>query len=244
MPGIRRPNTTRCRRASASEALQFEATDFTEHDRGSKPNSRLSPKRHGGLPIRTPRPNRLARAATLTARRSPGRDHAADRDHAMRSRCRSPSPSLSNVPPLSSGRIRKPRRSRWRRASPWYFTTGEREPAVGHNEARPSASTACWAASLPPAIHPAIPKAALQKSEKRYRQFLTETCCHAAQHDRPDPCSNQSTTAAPRQSAPIVPRNRLLRARKRAPRVLGRLQTLPRVLPMAPVLRRQVRRKQ
>ena len=32
-----------------------------------------------------------------------------------------------NVPPLSSGRIRKPRGIKWRRASPWYFTTGERE---------------------------------------------------------------------------------------------------------------------
>jgi hypothetical protein len=32
-----------------------------------------------------------------------------------------------NVPPLSSGRIRKPNGGRWGRASPWYFTTGERE---------------------------------------------------------------------------------------------------------------------
>ena len=32
-----------------------------------------------------------------------------------------------NVPPLSSGRIRKPEGIRWRRASPWYITTGERE---------------------------------------------------------------------------------------------------------------------
>ena len=35
--------------------------------------------------------------------------------------------------------------SRMRRASPWYFTTGERKDAAGCDEARPSASTACWA---------------------------------------------------------------------------------------------------
>ena len=50
-----------------------------------------------------------------------------------------------NVAPLSSGRIRKRGGIRWRRASPWYFTTGSRQ-AVTHEEARPSASTACWAA--------------------------------------------------------------------------------------------------
>jgi hypothetical protein len=32
-----------------------------------------------------------------------------------------------NVPPLSSGRIRKRGGVRWGRASPWYFTTGEKE---------------------------------------------------------------------------------------------------------------------
>jgi hypothetical protein len=44
-----------------------------------------------------------------------------------------------NVPPLSSGRTRKREGSRWRRASPWYFTTGEREEVSGHDEVRPSA---------------------------------------------------------------------------------------------------------
>ena len=33
---------------------------------------------------------------------------------------------LPNVPPLSSGRIRKPDGYRWQRASPWYLTTGDR----------------------------------------------------------------------------------------------------------------------
>jgi hypothetical protein len=51
-----------------------------------------------------------------------------------------------NVSPLSSGRIRKCRGIRRRRASPWYVTTGERLEQAGHDEARPSASTACWAA--------------------------------------------------------------------------------------------------
>src|SRR6185369_6239943 len=54
---------------------------------------------------------------------------------------------LPNVPPLSSGRIRKAGGNRWRRASPWYLTTGEREAALSSDEARPSASTACWAAA-------------------------------------------------------------------------------------------------
>ena len=36
-------------------------------------------------------------------------------------------PNLPNVPPLSSGRISKTGGHRWRRASPWYSTTGERE---------------------------------------------------------------------------------------------------------------------
>ncbi len=49
-----------------------------------------------------------------------------------------------NVPPLSSGRIRKRRGHRWRRASPWYITTGEREGFAGGNEARPSVSYAEW----------------------------------------------------------------------------------------------------
>jgi hypothetical protein len=43
-----------------------------------------------------------------------------------------------NVPPLSCGRIRKRDGSRWRRASPWYFTTGEREDGDGHDDAPPS----------------------------------------------------------------------------------------------------------
>ena len=51
-----------------------------------------------------------------------------------------------NVSLLSCGRIRKPRAVRKRRPSPWYITTGEREDGAGHDEARPSASTACWAA--------------------------------------------------------------------------------------------------
>jgi hypothetical protein len=46
--------------------------------------------------------------------------------------------SLANVPPLSSGRIRKPQGGRWRRASPWYITTGDRQHGAGHEEARPS----------------------------------------------------------------------------------------------------------
>ena len=53
---------------------------------------------------------------------------------------------LPNVPLLSCGRISKPRARRWQRASPWYFTTGEKRDAAGCDEARPSASTACWAA--------------------------------------------------------------------------------------------------
>jgi hypothetical protein len=55
-------------------------------------------------------------------------------------------PRLSNVALLSSGRIRKRGGIRKRRASPWYFTTGERDAGAGHDEVRPSASTACWAA--------------------------------------------------------------------------------------------------
>jgi hypothetical protein len=39
-------------------------------------------------------------------------------------------PRPPNVPPLSSDRIRKQGGSRQRRASPWYFTTGERGAAV------------------------------------------------------------------------------------------------------------------
>ncbi len=46
---------------------------------------------------------------------------------------------MANLPPLSSGRIRKPEGSRWRGPSPWYFTTGEREEVSGHQEVRPSA---------------------------------------------------------------------------------------------------------
>ena len=57
-----------------------------------------------------------------------------------------------NVPLLSCGRIRKRGGSRLRRASPWYFTTGERKDIAGGNEARPLASTAaCWAAHRPTA---------------------------------------------------------------------------------------------
>ena len=57
------------------------------------------------------------------------------------------SPVPANVPLLSSGRIQKSGGlSSKRRASPWYVTTGERQEAAGHEEARPSASTACWAA--------------------------------------------------------------------------------------------------
>jgi len=33
-----------------------------------------------------------------------------------------------------------------RRASPWYFTTGDSHYAGASHEVRPSASTACWAA--------------------------------------------------------------------------------------------------
>jgi hypothetical protein len=40
--------------------------------------------------------------------------------------CYATLPSPANVPPLSSGRIRKRGGIMWRRASPWYFTTGER----------------------------------------------------------------------------------------------------------------------
>jgi hypothetical protein len=43
--------------------------------------------------------------------------------------------SPPNVPPLSSGRIRKRRGIRWQRASPWYSTTGERE-AMGSTTRR------------------------------------------------------------------------------------------------------------
>jgi hypothetical protein len=53
---------------------------------------------------------------------------------------------LPNVPLLSCGRIRKQRACRWRRASPWYFTTGDRHDAEASHDARPSASTACWPA--------------------------------------------------------------------------------------------------
>ena len=49
--------------------------------------------------------------------------HSAE-DTTTRTACRPP-----NVPPLSSGRISKRKGCRWRRASPWYFTTGEREAA-------------------------------------------------------------------------------------------------------------------
>jgi hypothetical protein len=57
-----------------------------------------------------------------------------------------PKCSLPNVPLLSCGRIRKPRAREWRRASPWYSTTGEGYDAEARHEARPSASTACWPA--------------------------------------------------------------------------------------------------
>jgi len=47
-----------------------------------------------------------------------------------------------NVSRLCCGRIQKSRRSRWRRASPRYITTGDGQDTSGSNEARPS-STAC-----------------------------------------------------------------------------------------------------
>ena len=40
--------------------------------------------------------------------------------------------------------------NRERRASPWYSTTGERQDARASHEVRPSASTACWAATTLP----------------------------------------------------------------------------------------------
>src|SRR5688500_854886 len=53
---------------------------------------------------------------------------------------------MANVPPLSSGRIRKRGRINSQRPSPWYFTTGEGDDGVVYDHVRPSASTACWAA--------------------------------------------------------------------------------------------------
>ena len=45
----------------------------------------------------------------------------------------------------------------WQRASPWYFTTGEREGAAGSDEVRPTASTACWAALVAVAVRVCSP---------------------------------------------------------------------------------------
>src|SRR6185503_5212599 len=54
--------------------------------------------------------------------------------------------SLANVPPLSSGRIRKPRASQQAMTEPVVPHHGERKDGAGGDEARPSASTAYCAA--------------------------------------------------------------------------------------------------
>jgi hypothetical protein len=78
-----------------------------------------------------------------------------------------------NVPPLSSGRIRKRGGVRWRRASPWYITTGERKDGAGSDKVRPSASTACWAALVSVGVRLALARLVIRfglgRTERRAR---------------------------------------------------------------------------
>jgi hypothetical protein len=79
--------------------------------------------------------------------------------HAIEAGCSSPpAPSARRLataprahPLLRSVRLEQPIPiwscgRRWRRASPWYLTTGERWEVTDHDELRPPAATACWAA--------------------------------------------------------------------------------------------------
>jgi hypothetical protein len=57
-----------------------------------------------------------------------------------------PTSSPLNVPPLSSGRIRKPEGHQVAMSEPVVLHHGREGGGAGHDEARPTASTACWAA--------------------------------------------------------------------------------------------------
>jgi hypothetical protein len=54
---------------------------------------------------------------------------------------------VANVPLLSCGRIQKGTSYQEATSEPVVFTTGDRHGVEASHEARPSASTACWAAS-------------------------------------------------------------------------------------------------